>query len=361
MGEELSVQAQDELARREAGQIANVIAAKHAFRDYRERKAVNTRNAQDHDLQVFAEYLKAIGLAAGNLVGDPQAWRGITWGIVIGFVRWQLTQDYAAGSVNRRLSTVKVYASLAAQAGEIETQALALINTVTGYSRKEAKRVDQERPATRKRVVRVRQENGLVQDVRRTKKASPVSLTLEQADALKAQPDDMPKGRRDGLIMALLLDHGLRASELCELQVGDFDLKRGTFTFFREKVDKAQTHRLQPAARQAAKKYFDHDASPVGRLLRRSKKNNELGQAGLTRYGLAKVVSALGKEEGIWGLSPHDCRHYWATQAARAGTPMDRLQDAGGWASIAMPARYIESAKIANEGVVLEEGNDDEL
>jgi hypothetical protein len=39
--------------------------------------------------------------------------------------------------------------------------------------------------------------------------------------------------------------------------------------------------------------------------------------------------------------------------AARNGTPIDRLQEAGGWASPAMPLRYIEAAAIANEGVKL--------
>ena len=36
-----------------------------------------------------------------------------------------------------------------------------------------------------------------------------------------------------------------------------------------------------------------------------------------------------------------------------AGTPIDRLQDAGGWASPAMPLHYVEAAKIANQGVLL--------
>ena len=45
-----------------------------------------------------------------------------------------------------------------------------------------------------------------------------------------------------------------------------------------------------------------------------------------------------------------DSGHHWATQAARSGTPIDRLQDAGGWASVAMPLRYVEAARIANEG-----------
>jgi integrase len=56
---------------------------------------------------------------------------------------------------------------------------------------------------------------------------------------------------------------------------------------------------------------------------------------------------------GLEGLSPHDCRHYWATDAARSGTDPFRLQEAGGWASLAMPRRYVEAAEIANKGVKL--------
>ena len=63
----------------------------------------------------------------------------------------------------------------------------------------------------------------------------------------------------------------------------------------------------------------------------------------------------LGAAVGLVGLSAHDLRHYWAPRAARSGTPLDRLQDAGGWASPAMPLRYVEAAKIANQGVLLGE------
>ena len=70
--------------------------------------------------------------------------------------------------------------------------------------------------------------------------------------------------------------------------------------------------------------------------------------------GITKRVRILGERVGLRGLSAHDCRHYLATQAAK-DTPLDRLQDAGGWSSYAMPLRYIESAKIANQGVQLAE------
>ena len=64
-----------------------------------------------------------------------------------------------------------------------------------------------------------------------------------------------------------------------------------------------------------------------------------------------EVGSRLGAT--VEGLSAHDLRHTWATLAARNGTPLERLQDAGGWNSLAMPSRYVEAARIANEGVRL--------
>ena len=78
----------------------------------------------------------------------------------------------------------------------------------------------------------------------------------------------------------------------------------------------------------------------------------------MTERAITKRVATLGAAVGLLGLSAHDCRHYWATQAARNHTALDRLQDAGGWNSLAMPARYIESAKIANEGVNLGDSGD---
>lgn len=42
--------------------------------------------------------------------------------------------------------------------------------------------------------------------------------------------------------------------------------------------------------------------------------------------------------------------HYWATQWA-GKVDVLRLQEAGGWNSLAMPRRYVARARIANEGM----------
>lgn len=56
-----------------------------------------------------------------------------------------LHDGYAIGAVNDHLSTVKTYAKLAAKAGAIRPQELAMIRMVSGYGHKEGQRIDEKR------------------------------------------------------------------------------------------------------------------------------------------------------------------------------------------------------------------------
>jgi integrase len=321
-----------------AGQAANQAAAKHTFADYISRKASNTIKAQAFDLAAFADYLAIAGVSASAdwLQHRPDAWQGVTWGLVQGFVKWQLAQGHAVGSINRRLSTVKTYAKLAAQAGAIDAQQLAMIKTVAGYGQKEAKRVNERRETTR---------------IGR-KKAEHTSLSDEEAQALKLQLDT-PQGRRDAVLMCLLLDHGLRAGEVAALTVANVDLRAGMLSgFYRPKVDKVQNHKLSADTLRALRNWFDSgDCPALGPLLRGSRKGGHLTEAGISTVCISERVRTLGKALGIGRLSAHDCRHYWATRWA-GKVDMFRLQEAGGWNSLAMPRRYVERSEVANEGMV---------
>ncbi|MBX3057449.1 MAG: site-specific integrase, partial [Anaerolineae bacterium] len=317
-----------------AGQAANEAAGTAVFADYLSRKADNTISNQATALGVFAAYLTAVGvtLPCVDFQHDPACWQGVTWGIVEGFVKWQLTQGYSIASINNRLAHVKTYAKLATKAGAIPAQEYAMIRLVQGYGGKEAKRIDERRPVTRIG----------------HKKGAHVPLTAVQARQLKTYPDT-PQGRRDTLLMCLLLDHGLRVGEVAGLNVADFDLAAGELRFYRPKVDKLQTHKLTADTLRAAVSYFEHDAPKDGRVLRGSAKGGAL-TGGMSMQAIKQRVAYLGQQAGIDGLSPHDCRHYWATYWADKVSPF-RLQEAGGWASLEMPRRYVEAAAVANEGM----------
>jgi integrase len=330
-----------------AGQAANRAATRDLFVDYRARKAANTRRRQDGGLALFAHFLGDPQPAGAGIPGapsgqalaeDPAAWLGVTWGLVDRFLRWLLAAGYAIGSANVHLSTVKTYARLAMQAGALDRGEYVAIRAVAGFGRTEGKRIDEARTVTR---------------TARAKKAAPVILTHDQAARLKARRPTA-QGRRDTLMMCLFLDHGLRVGELAGLKVTDLDLAARQLHFYRPKVDKLQTHKLTPDTLRAARAYVNAgDVPAMGPLLRASRKGGGLAGAGMTARAITARVRALGAAVGLAGLSAHDLRHYWATRAARNGTPLDRLQDAGGWASPAMPLRYVEAARIANQGVIL--------
>jgi integrase len=351
----------------QAGQAANEAAAAGVFEDYTSRKAANTLDRQANDLRCFTDFLTSARIPAGELASDPEAWRGITWGLVEAFKRWMLQQGFAVSTVNFRLSTVKVYAKMAMKAGTLSPKTnengdpltpeeqqkesafqYAMIHAVEGYAHKEITHVDE-----------LRKDAGTATRCGE-KKADPVSMTPAQAKQLKAQPNT-PQGRRDAVLMAILLDHGLRCGEVAILRVENFDLEAGTMTFTRPKVQKQQTHKLSKATLQALQAYLENDQPMLsGPLLLASRKGGHKGEAGgklgglgMTERAITKRVETLGELIGLPGLSAHDCRHYWATAAARNGTHIERLKDAGGWSSLAMPSRYIEAAAIANEGVNL--------
>lgn len=321
------------------GQAANRAAARQRFADYQSRRAEHTLRRQQADLALFAQFLSGLGVQPGALAEDPQTWAGITWGLVEAFVKWQIRQGYALSSVNVRLSTIKTYARLAAQAGALSAQEYALIRAVQGYNQAEQRRLDARRAA--KRVGR--------------KKPAALRISPAQAQALKTQPAT-PQGRRDAALLCLLLDHGLRASEVTGLAVEDLDLQRGLLSFFRPKVGKRQTHRLSADTLAALRACAAAgELPPAGPLLRRSKKDGSLSQPGLTPRGVSYIVEQLGKALDLPGLSAHDCRHYWASSAAARGADPFALQEAGGWSSLAMPRRYVEEGQIANEKLLGDE------
>jgi integrase len=331
----------------EAAHAADGAAARGVLTRYRSGLAAETRRAQDADLARWAAYLTAVGVegAVCSWGDDASSWGAVSWGLVEGFIVWQEAQGYARASIARALSTVRAYATQASRAGALPPDALRLIETVKAPSNgKAARNRDAQRETTR----------------RGAKKATHTPLTPGQVRSLKNQPTDTPKGRRDGLVMCLLLDHGLRVSEVADLRVTDMDTARGLLSFYRRKVDKTQIHTLTPATLRAAKRYMAEDAPAAGQLIGtvEHRAATTLG-APIAAQGIRELVGRLGRVAGVEGLSPHDCRHFWATAAARAGVDPLRLQEAGGWSSLTMPRRYVEASTIANAGMPLPDDDDD--
>lgn len=346
----------DELARRPAADLAAAGAAADdaagaaTLAAYRAGLAVETRRGQDADLARWARYLAAVGVEGADCgwATAPSCWRGVSWGLVEGFIRWQQIEGYSASTIQRSIATVRAYAAQAARAGALTAEALALINTVKAPAGRRARNVDQGRAQTRKEGA---------------KKSTATSITPAQARQLRTLGGDTPIDRRNRAILAMLVDHGLRVSEVCDLVVSGLDLAGGRLTFWRRKVAKEQTHQLSPATRRALKAMeAAGELLPAGPLFvdLYGRRGAALEGRPLTTRAISKIVEAAGAAVGVPGLSPHDLRHFWATQAARAGADPLALQEAGGWASLTMPRRYVEAAAVANERIpALPEEEDD--
>lgn len=326
------------------GHYANTTARQYLFQDHRERLTIHTRKAHDRDLHLFATYLHAADtqglLQIGEFATDPDAWQGITWGVIQGFREYQKTLGYAIASINRQLATVKRYARLASLAGVIAADELRHIDLVQGYRRVEGQHIDETRRANDAKT-RLSE-----------RKIQPTRVNVETIARLKRQPDTL-QGWRDALLICLLGDHGLRIGEIAPLTVEAFDLVEGTFTFYRPKVDKTQIHRMTQATYRTLIAYQKRGGPTSGPLWISTHKGGGQVPGRWSVRAMQDRIAFLGKKIGIDKLSPHDLRHAWATIATKAGTNIKDLQEAGGWSSLTMPARYQESNAIANEGVKL--------
>lgn len=324
-----------------AGQAANTIAAGSVFEDYQNRRAANTLRRHAAALGVWARYLSDLGLAAGRTKAadwqsNPAAWHGVTWGLVEGFVKWMLKRGYSVNSVNSQLSSIKVYFRLAAKAGAVPPEESWKIANVKGYSYAEGIHLDQKRKTTR------------ISD----KKTESIILTSDQALALKVKHPATPQGIRDRLLICLLLDLGLRVSEVAGLQVADFT-EPGYVTVYRPKTSTSDRMELTADISQALEMYRPY-LRKEGALLRGSRKNGVLTDTEMSTRAIARRLRTLGRDLlGLSELSPHDLRHTWATHAAKNSDPFV-LVEAGGWTSLATARRYIARSKVVNQGIELD-------
>lgn len=329
-----------------AGQIANGYARQGEFAEYWRELSPNAQLTREAGLKTWAEWLKAAtdghaAFSVEELRTRPEAWQGMTYGLVKGFKLWMADRGFSVATINNRLTTVRVYARLAATAGAIPEDEASRIATVKGYSVKTGTNLDQERT-----IVRVG-----------AKKAQHVALTRKQALELMKHPDT-PQGRRDAALMTLLLDHGLRVGEVAIVNRTGVDLALGTLRFYRPKSKRWATIELTKRTLDAMTAYTEKDAPAMGPLLRASNKHGDLGAAGMTERSIQERVKVLGERVGVKGLSPHDCRHYIATWYASKRVDTLRLMEMFGWNSPAMARRYVEESKIANEGTKHLAGDD---
>lgn len=346
--------------RKFVSRLADEVSQRETMQQFRDNKAANTLKAHDADLQRFKDWLIDHKFpVTGNMGEDPQQWQHMTFGLVQQFKQYAIEQGYAISSINRMLSTIRRYADLAHNSGVINSTDVLKIKAIPSISDKS--KLDRNRAAEgipTRRTIFVNAE-GYEQKTAQ-KKPEPVKITPIQAQQLKLVHDDTDQGIRDRVLMGLLIDQGLRCGELVERDYGNrvsgilaenIDLSSGKMQFYRPKVDKwtEEPVSISPELLQALRLYRDYGLMPKsGNILRASVKGGRLTTQGMSERAITYRVKVLGKNIlGIDNLSAHDCRHYWATdyvitqRELYENVDLLKLQEAGGWASLAMPMHYV--------------------
>ena len=144
-------------------------------------------------------------------------------------------------------------------------------------------------------------------------------------------------GRRDATMILICFRHGLRASELCELQWSDLEFETATLHLRRTKNGTMGSHPLLGDELRAL------------RVLKREAKSpfivvSERG-APFTVSGLQKLVERAGIVTKIpFKVHPHMLRHATGYVLANRGTDTRTLQGYLGHRSIQSTVRYTELA-----------------
>lgn len=151
-------------------------------------------------------------------------------------------------------------------------------------------------------------------------------LTLAQARSLLQELPSHLAG-----MAAFSLATGLRKSNVTDLQWSQIDLSRGL----------AWIHPDQSKNRRAIAVPLNEDAMKVLLVQRGQHPTHVFCYQGCT---ILKVSTAAWKKAlsraGIDDFRWHDLRHTWASWHVQNGTPLNVLQELGGWESVTMVRRY---------------------
>lgn len=169
-------------------------------------------------------------------------------------------------------------------------------------------------------------------------------LSPEQANALLEQPDvSKPEGLRDRAMMMLMLDSGMRVSEVISVEADRIDWLHCTLTV----MGKGRKERLVPFSSKTGQALLEYARVRTQGEVRAAQ--FFLGRTGkpLERNKIRKLVHYYGAKADIQGvrISPHTLRHTFAVLYVRGGGDSFSLQEILGHSTLDMTRRYVHLAR----------------
>lgn len=153
---------------------------------------------------------------------------------------------------------------------------------------------------------------------------------------------------RDRAIMLLLLDTGLRASEICALRLEDYDRRTGRAIVRHGKGDKERVVYAGHATRQAIWRYLQDrmQRRQVSQLGRSEPLFTTGADRSLDRSQLLHMIRNCARRAGVDGANVHRFRHTFAVTMLRNGASAFVVQQLLGHEDMATVRTYIKLAEL---------------
>ncbi len=142
---------------------------------------------------------------------------------------------------------------------------------------------------------------------------------------------------RERALILLLLDTGLRATEVCKLDAGHIDHTSGAILVKQGKGRKDRAVFLGSRSVKQLMRYYRQRGKPG---IDKPVFISERTEKRLTRSGLRQVVAKVGKRAGV-DVSPHKLRRTFATWAWRSGIDLKTLQALMGHSDLTTLSSYL--------------------
>ncbi len=171
-------------------------------------------------------------------------------------------------------------------------------------------------------------------------------LTREQAKELLAVPDRSTlKGKRDYVILSLLVGCALRRGELASLNVEDIQTREGRWVIadLRGKGGRIRTVAIPIWVKQGVEVWMTAAGIGEGKLLRPVLKGSRMVGDELSDWAIWSVVEQSAKEIGIDHFGAHDLRRTCAKLCRKAGGDLEQIKFLLGHSSIQTTERYLGS------------------
>lgn len=178
------------------------------------------------------------------------------------------------------------------------------------------------------------------------------AMTAKDIGKLLAAADS----ERDRTIVLFLLDTGVRASECCNLTVGDLDLREGSAAIIAGKGEKDRRVYYGAKTARALLKHIGGKASPREPLFCSEKTGKPL-----TRHGMFQLLRRLARLANVNDCSPHAMRRTFAINSLRNGMNIFVLARLMGHSDITILRQYLQLVDDDSQAAVQRYGVVDNL